>query len=464
MSIPILATKLFIPPLRPDIVPRPRLIELLNEGLRRKLTLICASAGFGKTTLVSEWAAGCEQPVAWLSLEEGDNDPARFLSYIVAAMQTIEANIGVGMSGALQNPQLPSIELLLTSLLNEIAVIPDRFILVLDDYHLIDSQPVDQALAFLLDHLPPQMHLVIASREDPPLPLARYRARGQLAELRAADLRFTPSEAAEFLNQVMGLNLSAENISALEARTEGWIAGLQLAALSMQGREDSASFIQAFTGSHRFVLDYLAEEVLQRQPEPIRNFLLQTSILDRFCAALCNAVTERHDGKETLDILERSNLFLIPLDDKRQWHRYHRLFADVLQMHLMESQHDLVTALYSRASAWCEQNGLRADAIRHALAARDFARAADLIELAFPAMSRNRQFVTLLGWLKLLPDEVIRVRPVLSTEYALVSMSCGENKSVEPWLRNAERWLYTTADMREQPEIPGGGDGHHRRR
>ena len=257
--------------------PRPRLIERLNEGLAagRKLTLISASAGFGKTTLVSEWVAGCERPVAWLSLDEGDNDPTRFLTYLVAALQTIAANIGAGVLAVLQSPQPPPTESILTALLNEITTIPDNFVLVLDDYHVIDSKPVDDALTFLLEHLPPQMHLVIATREDPHLPLARLRARGQLTELRAADLRFTPAEAAEFLNQVMGLNLSAEDIAALETRTEGWIAGLQLAALSMQGHQDAASFIQAFTGSHRFVLDYLVEEVLQRQPEGIQTFLLR---------------------------------------------------------------------------------------------------------------------------------------------------------------------------------------------
>ena len=293
MPAPILATKLYIPPPRPKVVPRPRLIERLNEGLAagRKLTLISAPAGFGKTTLVSEWVAGCERPVAWLSLDEGDNDPARFLTYLVAALQTIAPNIGAGVLAALQSPQPPPTESILTTLLNEITTIPDNFILVLDDYHVIDSKPVDQALTFLLEHLPPQMHLVIATREDPHLPLARLRARGQLTELRAADLRFTPAEAAEFLNQVMGLNLSAEDIAALETRTEGWIAGLQLAALSMQGHQDTASFIKSFTGSHHFVLDYLVEEVLQQQSESVQTFLLRTSILDRLCGPLCDAVS-----------------------------------------------------------------------------------------------------------------------------------------------------------------------------
>ena len=454
MTPPILATKLYIPPPRAKIVLRLRLIKQLNEGLSSGRTpgviLISATAGFGKTTLVSEWVASCGRPVAWFSLDEGDNDIIRFLTYLIAALQKILANIGAGVLDAIQSHQPPPTESILTTLLNDVAAIPDSFVLVLDDYHIIDSKPVNNALTFLVEHLPPQMHLVIATREDPLLPLARLRVRNQLTELRAADLRFTPAEATEFLNQMMGLNLTAEDIVALDARTEGWIAGLQLAALSMYGREDSASFIKSFTGSHRFVLDYLAEEVLQRQPEPIRNFLLQTSILDRFCAALCNTVTERQDGKEMLDVLERSNLFLILLDDKRQWYRYHRLFADVLQAHLRDAQPDRVTDIHSRASAWYEQNDLRADAIRHALAAKEFSRAANLIELAFPAMSRERQFATLLGWLKLLPDEVVRVRPVLCYEYAFSSMYCGENESVEPRLQDAERWLNTG----EQPEFP----------
>jgi len=443
MAAPILATKLYIPPPRPGIVPRPRLIEQLNEGLRsgHKLTLVSASAGFGKTSLVSEWVAHNELPVAWLSLDEGDNDPVRFISYLIAALQTIKAGIGETLLTAFQSHQPPSTEAILTALLNEAATVSDDFLLVLDDYHVIETKSVDESLSFLVEHQPPQMHLIIATREDPSLPLARLRVRSQLTELRASDLRFTPAEAAEFLNRIMGLNLSVEDISALEFRTEGWIAGLQLAALAMQGREDSSGFIQTFTGSHRFVLDYLVEEALQIQSGTIRNFLLQTSIIDRFCAPLCNAVTEREDGKETLDILERSNLFLIPLDDERRWYRYHRLFADVLQAHLMDAQPDRVALLHSRASAWYEQNGLRSDAIHHALAARDFACAADLIELAFSTMNRERQSATLLGWLKALPDEVVRVRPVLCYGYAFSSMACGENEGVEPRLQDAERWL-----------------------
>ena len=307
---------------------------------------------------------------------------------------------------------------------------------------MIDSEPIDLALTYMLDHLPPQMHLVITTREDPSLPLPRYRAKGQLTEIRAADLRFTPEEAGAFLNQMMNLNLSVENIAALETRTEGWIAGLQLAALSMQGREDIASFIQAFTGSHRFVLDYLVEEVLQHETEHIRSFLLQTAILDKFCASLCNAVTEREDGKEMLDVLERSNLFLIPLDDKRQWYRYHHLFAEVLMTHLLERQPQEVSSLHQRASAWYEQNGLRSDAIRHALAAKDFELAAGLIELAYPATEdKSIQPATWLGWVKMLPDEMLHNRPVLTVWYAYALLGIGEIEAAETRFKDAEDLL-----------------------
>jgi len=461
MYVPILATKLYVPPPRSKIVLRPRLIERLNEGLSasRKLTLISAPAGFGKTTLISEWAAGGDQKVAWLSLDEGDNDPACFLTYFISALQTIAANIGKGALVVLQSPQPPSTESILTTLVNEINTVPDNFILVLDDYHVIDSKPVDEALTFLLKHLPPQMHLVITTREDPHLPLARLRARGQLTELRAADLRFTPAEAAEFLNQVMGLNLSAEDAAMLETRTEGWVTGLQLAALSMQGRQDTASFIKSFTGSHHFVLDYLIEEILQQQSESIQTFLLRTSILDRLCGPLCDAVlgSPSASGQETLEYLERANLFIVPLDNERLWYRYHHLFADVLRMHLTAEQPDQLPALHRRASEWYEQNGSPPDAIHHALAAKDFGRAADLIELVMPAMNRNQQFVLLLGWLKALPDELVRVRPVLCVGIAAVSLTRGGLEGVESWLQDAERWLNMTANIRGRPEAQAAG-------
>jgi LuxR family maltose regulon positive regulatory protein len=456
MPTPILATKLYLPPPRPKAVPRPRLIERLKEGLAMgcKLTLISASAGFGKTTLVSEWAAICEMPVAWLSLDEGDNDPAQFLTYLIAALQTIAGNIGNGVLAALRSSQPPSTESLLTVLLNELANLPDNFLLVLDDYHAIDSKPVDNVLTFLLAHLPPQMHLVIATREDPQFPLARLRARGQLTELRLADLRFTPSEAAEFLNQMMDLKLSAADIAALEARTEGWIAGLQLAALalqgslSMQGQPDTTSFIRSFTGSHRFILDYLVEEVLQRQPGRVSSFLLQTSILDQMCGPLCDAITGQMVGKEMLKALEQGNLFVIPLDAQRQWYRYHHLFADVLQEHLKGTQPEQVSVLHRRASEWYEKNGLPPDAIRHALAARDFERAAALVEVAAPEMRKNRQgaTVTELGWLKAIPDELVHFRPVLCVAYAYALFGGGEFEGVESRLQDAERWLDSTAD------------------
>jgi len=432
----------------------------MNQGFSSgcKLTLISASAGFGKTTLVSEWVAGCNRPTAWLSLDEGDNDPTCFLTYLVAALQTVAPKIGEGILGVLhatQN-QLPPIELLLTTLLNDLFTISDNFILVLDDYHVIETQSLNQALTFLIDHLPPQLHLVIATREDPPFPLPRLRVRGQLNELRASDLRFTPAEAAGFLNQVMGLNLSDADIASLENRTEGWIASLQLAALSMRGHQDPTSFIKSFTGSHHFVLDYLVEEVLGRQSESVQTFLLRSSILNRLCGPLCEAVAldPSVSGQKTLEYLERANLFIVPLDSERRWYRYHHLFADVLRMHLMAEQPDQVSDLHRRASEWYEHNGSMDSAIRHALAAEDFARAADLVELIMPAMNRSQQSATLLGWLKALPDELVRVRPVLSTGYAMVSISCGELGAVEPRLRDAERWLDMTADMRERPESP----------
>ncbi len=461
MAAPVLATKLYIPPPPPKVVVRTRLIERLNEGLSAggKLTLISAPAGFGKTTLVSEWITGSDRQVAWLSLDKGDSDLTRFLTYLIAALQTVAPNIGEGIMGALQSSQPPPIELLLTALLNDINSIPGDFVLVLDDYHVIDATQVDEALIFLVEHLPPQMHMVITTREDPALPVPRLRARRQLIEFRAADLRFTPSEAAEFLNQVMDLNLSMEEVAVLETHTEGWIAGLQLAALSMRGRQDIPGFIQAFAGDNRYIVDYLVEEVLQRQPQPVRNFLLQTAILDRLSGPLCDAVIGNHPegtGQEAssarLESLQRGNFFLIPLDDKRHWYRYHHLFADVLRMYLMTEQPDQVPALHRRASEWYEQNGSAADAIHHALAADDFERAADLIERAVPEMRQSRQEATMLGWLQTLPDELFHRRPVLSVYYAGALLLNGKLEGVESRLRDAERWLDTNTNRSERPE------------
>jgi LuxR family transcriptional regulator, maltose regulon positive regulatory protein len=475
MSTPILATKLYIPPPRPNAVQRLRLFERLNEGLHRKLTLISAPAGFGKTTLVSEWIATRTEDrglraesaslspqssvlsprVAWLSLDDADRDPTRFLSYLVAALQTLGPTIGAGVVEALQSPQPLPTEAIVTALLNDIVAIPDHFLLVLDDYHVIEAKPVDDALAFLVEHLPPQMRLVIATREDPQLPLARLRARGHLTELRAADLRFTPAEAAAFLKEVMGLNLSTEDIDALEARTEGWIAGLQLAALSMRGREDVAAFVRAFAGDNRYIVDYLVEEVLQRQPKPVRRFLLQTAILDRLSAPLCDAVTGQNDGRVLLEALERGNLFVVPLDDKRHWFRYHHLFADVLTAHMLQEQPAQIPILHQRASVWYADNGLPADAIRHALAAKDFARAADLAELAWPAMDGRFQAATWLSWAKALPDEMVRARPVLSVAYAWALLNGGELEAAEARLSDAEGWLDTSVESGERSEDSG---------
>jgi LuxR family maltose regulon positive regulatory protein len=449
MATPVLVTKLFMPPPRPSVVPRPRLIERLNEGLHCKMTLISAPAGFGKTTLVSAWVEGIERPTAWLSLDEGDNDPARFLAYLVAALQTRAAHVGTWVLAALQAPQPPPTEAMMTALLNDITTLPDRFVLVLDDYHVIEAAAVDAALTFLIEHLPPQMHLVIATREDPQIPLARLRARGHLTELRAAYLRFTNSETAEFLNSVMGLRLSAADVAALEDRTEGWIAGLQLAALSLQGHQDAPGFIRAFAGDHRYIVDYLVDEVLQRQPEPVRSFLLQTAILDRLHGPLCDAVTGQEGGNARLEALERGNFFVVPLDDTRHWYRYHHLFAEVLSAHLMEEQPDQVSTLHRRASEWYERHGSAPDAIRHALAAEDFERAAGLVEQAVPEMLRSRQEATGLGWLKALPDELLHIRPVLSALYAAALLVSGQLEGVEARLRGAERWLDTTADRSE---------------
>jgi LuxR family maltose regulon positive regulatory protein len=456
--MPLLRTKLYIPPLRHDQVPRPHLVERLHAGLHHKLTLISAPAGFGKTTLVSEWVHTLDKAtppiaVAWLSLDESDNDPARFLTYLIAAVQ-VDDRTEKGMLSALQSGQPPPVEAILTTLINEIAALPDRVVLILDDYHLIDAQPVHDALTFLLRHLPPGMHLVIATREDPPLPLARLRARGQLTELRAMDLRFMPSEAAQFLNQVMGLNLSAGDVDAMEARTEGWIAGLQLAAISMQGRQDVAGFIQAFTGSHHFVLDYLVEEVLAQQSESVQSFLRRTSILDRLTGSLCDALTGQEDGstelrgascrdtasgQATLEMLERANLFIVPLDDERQWYRYHHLFADLLRQQLQRTESHLVPRLHHQASIWLEQNGFLDEAIKHALLANDFTRSAVLIaDLADPLWKRG-EHVKLRLWLAKLPEEALCVQPKLCIYQAWFLFSTGQQEPAQQLLQVVEQ-------------------------
>jgi LuxR family maltose regulon positive regulatory protein len=473
----------------------------LRKGLRfaRKLTLVSAPAGFGKTTLLSEWVADYRKSkigVAWLSLDAGDNDPARFLAYLIAAFETVEENVGRGTLGALQSPGFaigntsPPMEELLTTLINQINVIPDGLILVLDDYHLITAQPVHDALSFLLDHLPRNVHLVIATRVDPPLPIARLRGHGQLTELHQTDLRFTLDEIAEFLNRVMGLELSADDVATLASRTEGWITGLQMAAISMQGREDTATFIQAFTGSNRYILDYLVEEVLQRQLDSVQAFLLQTAILDRLSGPLCDAVlgisesasqrisksangqiskvmVDQRSGdlqvcrfadlqtcrfadsssRETLEYLERANLFVVPLDNERKWYRYHRLFADLLRQRLHQTQADLVPTLHGRAGAWYEQNGPMTAAIDHALSAGDLEWAADLIEQEAEATLMHGEIVTLLRWVDMLPAELARLHPSLCTYHAWALLMGGR-----PW--EAVRSRLEDID-REAERIPG---------
>jgi LuxR family maltose regulon positive regulatory protein len=464
MSLPILATKLYTPGPRPKLVLRPRLIERLNEGLDRKLTLISAPAGFGKTTLASAWAGGSERPAAWLSLDEGDNDPARFLGYLVAALQTIAPNIGEGLVAALGSPQPPRAESILTALLNQVADVRETFALVLDDYHLIDSKAVDDALTFLIENLPPQMHVVITTREDPQLPLARLRARGKLTELRIADLRFTASEAAEFLNHVMGLKLSAEDIAALETCTEGWIAGLQLAAISMQGHKDTAGFIKSFTGSHHFVMDYLAEEVLRQQPENIQTFLLRTSILERLCGPLCDAVllNSSRSGQQTLEYLEHANLFIIPLDDERRWYRYHHLFADLLRQRLQQSAASStedaatgVTGLHIRASVWYEGSGLELDAFHHATAANDFERAERLIEGKGMPLHFRGTVAPVLNWLESLPTTVLDAWPSLWTAFASTLLVTGQTHRAEQALQAAETALESAEPGEKMRDLIG---------
>lgn len=441
----LLATKLYIPRVRAGLVPRPRLTRRLDEGLQHKLTLVSAPAGFGKSTLMAEWAhlwaaAQPPLPVAWLSLDAGDSDPVRFWAYLTEALHRVQPGTGQDMLAHLRSPQPPPIEALLSQLINDIASIPVDFALVLDDYHAISAQPIHDALAFLLQHLPPQMHLFLASRSDPPLPLARLRGRGELLELRANDLRFSTDEAAEFLNRAMGLTLSPEDIAALDAHTEGWVAGLQLAALSMQGSSDPSGLIRTFGGGHRHVLDYLAQEILDRQPEATRTFLLQTAILERLSGPLCEAVVGVGDGQATLERLEQANLFIVPLDQERRWYRYHHLFAEFLRNRLAQTQPDAAPGLHRRASAWHAQHGLLTEAVDHALAARAFDEAADLIERAAEDAFRQSELSTLRRWIEALPAGV-RARPRLAMIQAWTLLATGSFEAVELLLQGIERGL-----------------------
>ncbi|MCP4543013.1 MAG: hypothetical protein GY832_38345 [Chloroflexi bacterium] len=459
MTIPLLTTKLYIPPPRPGLVERPHLIERLDEGLRlgHKLTLISAPAGFGKTTLLSEWishrdAVTAPLPVAWLSLGEEDNDATRFWTYLIAALQTVYADLGQDTLQVLEAAQSPSIESILTPLLNEITALPDKIVLVLDDYHTISNKTIHDGLAFLLEHQPQQFHMGLSTRADPPLPVIQLRARGQLTELRANDLRFTPHEAAAFMNETMGLSLTSEDVQALKARTEGWIVGLQLAALSMQGRADTREFISAFTGSHHYVLEYLTEEVLRQQPEPVQRFLLETSILDRLCGPLCDAVRfgiaetpsnsggiaviEQTGSTDVLANLNRRNLFIVPLDDAHYWFRYHRLFASLLSGHLRQSRPDDLPHLHHRAATWYEENGYADEAIRHALAAQDYEQASRIVVNNWRQMFHQGWMNTAIHWLDSLPPDLIHRSPPLGIAYCWTLFVRGDHGRIPPYLED----------------------------
>ncbi len=451
----LLATKLHVPSRRPGFVPRPRLVGRLEEGLARGLVLVCAPAGSGKTVLLADWARHGGRPVAWLSLDVGDNDPARFWRHVVAALGQARPVIGEPV-GPVQGPlEASSPDGLVMALINELAAGPreDEVLLVLDDYHLIDSEPVHGSLLFLLEHLPPGLRMVLASRSDPPLPLARLRAGGQLAELRAAELRFTADEAAALLREAIGADLPDAAVAALTARTEGWAAGLQLAGLSLRGQADTAGFVAAFSGSHRYVLDYLTGEVLERQNPQVREFLLETSVLDRLSGELCDAVTGRAGSQAMLQDVERAGLFLVPLDEVRGWWRYHRLFADLLRARLQAEQPSRVPALHRAAATWSEEHDLADDAVRHALAAGDTAWAARLVERHVEELLGRSEGVTLRRWLSALPAESVRDRPRLCLAQAYGAAQGFQVEALEALLDDAERALAASGDELYEPSL-----------
>jgi LuxR family maltose regulon positive regulatory protein len=461
MVTPLLATKLHVPPIRLGFVSRPRLTEQLSAGLERRLTLISAPAGSGKTTLLSEWAhtagtgAGPRAKVAWVSLDETDNDPVRFLMHLFAALHTVRPELGEATLTALGTLPPPSIEAVLTDLINEIATDSEKVAFILDDYHVIRSPLIHKSLTFLLLHLPPQMHVLIATRTDPPLPLPRLRAQGHLSELRTADLRFTLPEAASFLNDLMNLGLSEKEIAGLEEHTEGWIAGLQLAALAIQRQGDRqvGSFITSLNGQQRYILDYLREEVLQRQPKDVQGFLLKTSILNQMSAPLCDAVTGQGGSHAILEWLERTNLFVVPLDGERRWYRYHHLFRDLLRHRLEQLQPDQVSVLHRRASAWCKEHGLVAEAARHLLAAGCTEELTDLVEKNFLGIIDQGELTSLRSWVRALPDEALRSRPWLCVASAWTQVYAGQLDALEKPLELAERALASPEES-----LPLGAD------
>ena len=439
---PLLATKLYRPRPRTGLVARDHLLERLREGAHHALILLSAPAGFGKTTLLAQWLEESHVPVAWLSLEPADNEPQRFLAYVIAALRAVDPQLGAMSLSQLDASQPAPVESILTLLANDILTRQaSDLLLVLDDYHVITAEPIQRAMTFLLDHLPPQLHVVIATRADPPLPLARLRARGQLTELRAADLQFSLEETSAFLHAMPSVTLSLADIAAIERRTEGWVTGLQLAALSLQGRTDVEAFLAGFTGSHRFVLDYLSEEVLSRQSQQVQAFLLQTSILQRLSGLFCDAVTGQNDSQSVLESLERSNLFVIALDETRQWYRYHHLFADVLQRRLQQVEPSLVPKLHQRASTWYEQYGFAGEAIHHALAARDFATAARLIERNAMTVIGRGQTTLVLEWTRALPEDLVHAHPLLEMYEATSLHLTDRLEEADVHLQAAERAL-----------------------
>lgn len=437
MAGPLITTKFNVPARRRATVPRPRLTDRLSAHAR--LLLVAAPAGFGKTSIVSEWLASLHDGarVAWVSLDERDNDGDLFWSYLITALDRAVPGAGTAALELLRSNPAP-LEAVLATLINDLDSAATPVVLVLDDFHAIDSTAVQAGMAFLVDNMPSNVRLVIATRADPALPLARLRSRSELVELRASDLRFTPAEASAYLNDVMGLEIREDDVVALGDRTEGWIAAIQLAALSMQGRDDSGAFIAGFTGDDRYVVDYLVEEVLQRQPEAVRTFMLETSILSRLTGDLCDAVTGASGGAATLEALDRANLFLVPLDDHREWYRYHHLFAEMLRARLLDERSDRVDELHLRASDWFEQHGHTTEAIGHAIEASAFDRAADLIAAAMPGMQQQRQENTLVGWFEQLPAETVRSHPGLSLGFAGVLLSSGRTEGVDTLLRDAE--------------------------
>ena len=439
-----LKTKLYIPPLRSELVSRSRLFDRLNQCIRRKLTLISAPAGFGKTTLLADWVHRSKISVSWFSVDTGDNDPVIFLHYVIAGLQTLETWVGNAALNLLRSPQPPPVDSILANLINDISETHEDIVLVIDDYHAIESRRVHDLISFFIEHMPEHLHIVIATRSDPPVSLSRWRSQNHLIEIRTAELCFTAEEAAQFFNECLKLKLSPDEIELLESRTEGWIAGLQLAAISIRGQNDPSLFIRHFSGDNRYIMDYLVEEVIHQQPEQLRQFLLQTSFLDRMSASLCDAVTRSKNSQLMLEQMEKANLFIIPLDDQRCWYRYHHLFADLLKQRLMIKQADLVTKLHRRASQWFANKGFNNEAVEHALAAKDYEQAARLIEIVAESDWDRAQGSQVMRWCRRLPEKRIKTNPSLCIFYARELFKNGYLEKAEKRLQAAEKILNAT--------------------